>query len=270
MRKAEEWAMDYLKEIQSGLGSGEPEKFIEKYDLDVPWGSSVLAAMFEKFALEAEAKLFGKMVAAFHRQEERNQNGLRNAGMAQLEQQRTCNARSGGSNPSPCSIASEKTDGAYYCTRTTRHDGPCAARPTKCVHPYWAVANGTCFRCQAQNVKATPVSPVKPLTPFQKKYLAEFDAAWAKNGGLELNKTGEYDNAVGSPPKRCSEGSSPSSPAKHAAHGPISKCHGPTRECVCKVGPANTHELGSVANPYLSEYVDYWALAQADGCGEDQ
>src|SRR6266704_49541 len=45
-RKAQEWATDYLKAMWE---ENFQEILIERYGLDVKWGESVLAAMFDKF-----------------------------------------------------------------------------------------------------------------------------------------------------------------------------------------------------------------------------
>jgi hypothetical protein len=58
------------------------------------------------------------------------------AAVAQMVEQRTCNAKVGGSIPSSgstCQIASEKTEGRFYCTRKPGHDGPCATVLALCA-----------------------------------------------------------------------------------------------------------------------------------------
>ena len=49
MTKAERWADDYLNMPRSLDGR---RRLIERYDLDIRLGDSLLAAMFEKFAKE--------------------------------------------------------------------------------------------------------------------------------------------------------------------------------------------------------------------------
>ncbi len=154
MTKAKRWASDYLTR------SSDDRDIIQKYDLKVDGGDSVLAAMFEKFAEEVLASVaqLAQQVTCNHSFTCSNQvagsNESRNRRHA-LRFIDICRIALGpkGGNVKPCPIANEKTGHRYYCTRDQGHKGPCAA---VCRETMITAVGPSPKRCSAGSNPASP------------------------------------------------------------------------------------------------------------------